>query len=343
MNLALDHWHIEPSGTCTLKCPRCTRAELPHYSINKNLSLEFFQKQLGYDVISKIKKITFCGNNGDPIYCKDLLDILQWIKSINPAIEFVIITNGSYKPVEWWEELSGIMTENDEIHWSIDGWDQQSNEQYRVNSDWVSIMTGIREFRKHNKVTYTTWATIAFVFNENHIADILQLANQFEFDLFQLTLSTKFGSKYPDSYGEYDVLEPLDKSLIPEGHRFDRRLSVISGKKRPGDDLKKKFSNRASLLYNSNEYPALCYIGNKGVFLNSLGEFYPCCWVANDYDHNKLWSSFGKENFNLHKNTFTDIMSNNFWDNEFKLFNGIECASKCTKPKLLDKHHTTEW
>ena len=81
------------------------------------------------------------------------------------------------------------------------------------------------------------------------------------------------------------------------------------------------------------------YSINKNLSL----EFYPCCWVANDYDHNKLWSSFGKENFNLHKNTFTDIMSNNFWDNEFKLFNGIECASKCTKPKLLDKHHTTEW
>ena len=29
MNIALDHWHIEVSSICTLKCPRCTRTEVP--------------------------------------------------------------------------------------------------------------------------------------------------------------------------------------------------------------------------------------------------------------------------------------------------------------------------
>ena len=88
-SLAWDHWHIELSSICALKCPRCPRAEVPESLLNQQLTLKFFQNQLGQDTISKIKKITFCGNDGDPIYCKDFTEICQWIKQINPQIQLV--------------------------------------------------------------------------------------------------------------------------------------------------------------------------------------------------------------------------------------------------------------
>ena len=45
--LSLIHWHIEPSSICTLKCPRCPRAEVPEGLLNRQLSLKFFQNQIG--------------------------------------------------------------------------------------------------------------------------------------------------------------------------------------------------------------------------------------------------------------------------------------------------------
>ena len=343
MNLAFDHWHIEPSSICTLKCPRCGRNETDEHTINKQLSLQFFKKQIGEDTIAKIKKISFCGNDGDPIYCNDFLSIIEWIKNINPTLEIVIITNGSHKPSHWWEKLSHLLSDIDEIHWSIDGWDQESNNIYRINSDWNSIINGIKTFRKNNKETYFIWATIAFKFNENHIDKISNIAKEYDFDHFQLTLSTKFHSKYPQDYISNDFLEPDNKFLIAKGHRFDRLSTSLSDKKRPGIQLKKIFEKRANILYNSDEYPALCYIGNKGVFLNSKGSFFPCCWVANNYHHNTKWLSLGDTSFNLHKNTFSDIIDNAFWQNDFLKFDNLECKSKCTKEKLLDTQHTTEW
>jgi len=201
----------------------------------------------------------------------------------------------------------------------------------------------LKHLEKNNKKTYFVWATIAFKFNEDHIDNILSIAESYEFDHFQLTLSTKFHSTYPQKYESNDILEPSNKYLIAKGHRFERLSHSLSIKERPGKHLKDIFEKRANILYNSSKYPALCYIGNKGVFLNSKGSFFPCCWVANNYSHNTKWLSLGDTSFNLHKNTFLDIIDNDFWKNNFLKFDSIECKSKCTKEKLLDIKHTTEW
>ena len=339
--LAWDHWHIEPSSICTLKCPRCPRAEVPESLLNRQLTLEFFQNQIGADIIRQIKKITFCGNDGDPIYCKDFLEICQWIKQVNPTIHLVLITNGSHKSMDWWEQLGKTFNANDEIHWSIDGWDQESNEKYRVNSNWLSIMNGINAFNQANTSTYKVWATIAFKFNEKNLAQQKISAMACGFDGYQLTKSTKFGSKYP-TYGSNDCLEP-SKEFIPLGHRFEREFSPITSKPRPGNNLKLLFLERAEKLKNT-DYAGICFIGNKGVYLNSLGNLYPCCWTANRYEHNNYWHTLAKDHFNLYNKTFADIQNDSYWTTEFLTkFDSWECANKCTPEKLNDVHHTIEW
>lgn len=331
-----DHWHIEPASICALRCPRCPRAEVPESLLNKQLSLDFFKNQVGVDIARQIKKITFCGNDGDPIYCKELVEIIIWFKTLNPTIQIVIITNGSYKPVHWWERLGKALNEYDEVHWSIDGWSQESNEQYRVQSNWISIVHGIEAFKKSNKSTYLVWAAIAFRFNQARLEHMKTQATTLGFDSFQLTKSTKFGSKYPSAYGTEDLLEPTDPALVASAHRFERVVTPLTSKTRPGAELKIEFLKRATQL---GSYSGICLIGSKGVFLNSRGEFYPCCWTANRYDHNTAWQ--GK--FNLNNNTFEEIINDPFWTNGFLEFNNLECQTKCTPERLLDTSHTSEW
>lgn len=341
--LAWDHWHIEPSSICTLKCPRCPRTEVPESLLNRQLTLKFFQDQLGADVVKGIRKITFCGNDGDPIYCKELIEICSWIKSCNPDIQLVIITNGSYKPPEWWELLGTVLDHHDEINWSIDGWDQLSNEQYRVNSDWGSIINGYKTFINHNNATYRVWASIGFKFNQDQIDRMKMLAGTLKFDLFQLTKSTKFGSHYPDVYGINDPLCPDRHDLVSSSHRFERVLFDLTERVRPGQQLKEIFFAKAQNLQNKKQYSGICLIGNKGVFLNSQGEFYPCCWTANRYQHNKDWHTLAQHRFNLNTCTFQDIIKDSFWSTDFLKFDSLECRTKCTPEKLADRDHTTEW
>lgn len=331
-----DHWHIEPSSICALRCPRCPRAEVPDSLLNRQLTLNFFQTQIGAQTIQHIRKITFCGNDGDPIYCKDFLDICRWIKSVNPSISLVIITNGSYKPTEWWIELASIVDHRDEIHWSLDGWDQDSNAQYRVNSNWHSIQQGIDGFFSHNTSAYRVWDCIAFRFNAHHIEAMRHRAKLQNFDCFQLTKSTKFGSKYPQAYGHNDPLEPTDCELVSSSYRYQRTVTELSNKTRPNMDLRVQFQHRVKTIA---PYSGICLIGNKGVFVNSQGEFYPCCWVANRYPHNQSWQA----KFDLKSKTFDQIIADNFWTTEFLQFDNLECKTKCTVERLNDPAHTTEW
>jgi MoaA/NifB/PqqE/SkfB family radical SAM enzyme len=338
-----DHWHIELSSICALKCPRCPRSEMPETLLNRQLTLEFFQEQITDKIICQIKKITFCGNDGDPIYCRELLEICSWIKRINPDLQLVLITNGSHKTNDFWQSLALTLNHHDEIHWSIDGWDHDSNNQYRINSHWSSIVDGIKTFIANNKVTYTVWASIAFAFNENQLVNMQNTAQNLGLDCFQLTKSTKFSSHYPEVYGTQDLLQPRQKNLIAQGHRFERESYALSKKPRPGKDLRQIYVKRSTQMQQQTQYSALCMIGNKGVFVNSQGEFYPCCWTANRYIHNQSWHELAANRFNLKTRSFLEIINDDFWNTEFLKFNSQECQTKCTRDRLTDPSHTIEW
>jgi MoaA/NifB/PqqE/SkfB family radical SAM enzyme len=311
--------------------------------LNRQLNLDFFQRQIGADRVRQIRKITLCGNDGDPIYCRELIEICQWFKTVNPELHLVIVTNGSYRPVSWWQQLGQVLDEHDEIHWSIDGWDQASNEQYRVRSDWDSIMSGISAFAQTNQSTYRVWAAIAFRFNQDRLDHMRDLAGDVGMDLFQITKSTKFGSHYPETYGHQDPLCPDRSDLISSGQRFERVLTGLTHRPRPSQILKDVFWARAQDLDRQKKHAGICLIGNKGVFLNSRGEFYPCCWTANRYPHNEQWHTLAKERFNLWHRTFESILQDDFWTSPFLQFDSQECRTKCTPEKLKDLEHTTEW
>ena len=165
--LALWHWHIEISSKCTLRCPRCARQEVPDGLKNTELDLAFFHKNFPPAFIEEhVRKITFCGDDGDPIYAHDLIPVIKYFKSC-ADVEIVIVTNGSHRSENWWRSLGHVLDHQDTVHFSIDGYDNASNNLYRVNSDWDSIMEGIDTIRANGSVQLT-WATIVFEFNQDH-------------------------------------------------------------------------------------------------------------------------------------------------------------------------------
>jgi len=337
--LALWHWHIELSSKCTLRCPRCAREEEPESLVNAELSLEFIQRNFTPEFIrAHVEKITFCGDDGDVIYAKDFVEIVKYIKSVKP-VELVIVTNGSYKKENWWKELGKVLTSIDHINFSIDGWDQASNEQYRVNSDWESIMLGLTTLREASDV-FITWATIVFAFNEHHIQRIIDLANEKKCDTFQLTKSTKFHSVYP-IYPVIDLLQPTSPDSISSTGRFNREFSNLSGRVRNSAAYKTNVLHAVQAIKDntSNEITPLCQVGNKGMYISSLGRLYPCCWVANRYKHNDEWSELSAD---LNKITIVDALNDEDWREELATFRWHECKTKCNSA-VATINYCTEW
>lgn len=331
-NWPLEHWHIELCSKCSLRCPRCSRQEVPAGLVNRDLSLEWFKQNFTGKLLTEVRKLTFCGDDGDPIYAKDLLKILAWFRENNDQVQFVIVTNGSYKTRSWWEQLKGILNEKDHVHFSLDGWDQDSNNIYRVNCDWTSIMLGVEVMK--DAEAFKTWAAIAFKFNEDKIDHMKQIATQMNFDIFQLTLSSKFGKNY-DAYPKDDPLQPSDK-FISSG-RFTRTSTPLTDKKWQ-DNCVDIFTKRFHATDRTTAIIPLCMIGNKGLYLNAEGKFYPCCWTGLRYEHNR-----GVFDYIKPKQTLGEVLDDPLWSTLFNDFSSVrECGEKCSASKW-NIEHATNW
>jgi MoaA/NifB/PqqE/SkfB family radical SAM enzyme len=323
--LATWHFHIEISSKCTLRCPRCARQEVPNGLVNTELNLEFFKRNFTPKfILNNVEKITFCGDDGDPIYAHDLIPVIRYIKSVKP-VEIVIVTNGSHKKTEWWQELGSVLTDTDTVHFSIDGWNDESNNLYSVNSDFTSILKGVASLRS-TSACRTVWAAIVFKFNEDHLLTIVSTAESHGFDAVQFTKSTKFGTIYP-GYGNNDPLEP-GKKFVSSSHRFERDVILLSSR-----GLNSQINEKNIKLYKSvneiNNVKPLCEIGNKGLYIDAQGRLFPCCWVANRYSHNSEWKDIANK-FDLNRRTLSDAVTDVVSD-------AVECCSKCFSERCSER------
>lgn len=344
MNWPVWHWHIENSSICSLRCPRCPRcprAEIPDSLVQTSLGVEFFKRNFDMDMLSDVWQISFCGDDGDPIYGKEFLETVEYPKSAKPKLSLRIVTNGSHRPEAWWQRLSSALNSYDEIHFSIDGWDQESNSLYRVNCDWDSIKSGAKIVRE-NSTVLMAWAAIVFDFNYSKMDYMSYLAEAAGFDRFQMTLSTKFGSVYPNYLTDgKDLLEPPSR-YIPKGHRFERntlhltqRTLSDNGKNKINDDI---WNN----VNKSNEIIPMCKIGNKGLYISSQGYFYPCCWMANRYNHLR-WQQFRNDAYDLNRRSIADVLNDPIWEDFYdNLSNHSECVNKCSAHNY-NKEYATSW
>ncbi len=339
------YWHLELSSKCTLKCLRCPRTLEPGKYKVTEMSLDFVRKILPPEKLFYVKKILLNGGQGDPVYCRDFIKIIKYFKETNPNVRLAITTNGSYKKKDWWEETAGVLQPNDTITFSVDGWDQKSNGQYRVGSDFESIIEGIRTLRRCNRKIYIVWSTIIFKFNQARLNDIRNLAAKMEVNAFNVVQSRLFGSvnaDYIDPELGYDPIEP-DKDFVEKSNtnrgcyiEFTKRSSYYSLK--PAIfQLMEKYRNTCE---NSYIMP-LCRIGERGLYVDAEGILYPCSWISHPFNiqvskkRNKsisweksLFVEY-KDLFDLNKHSLETILQSPLWKK-------LQCSWKDSKTAFVE-------
>lgn len=322
------HWHLELSSKCALKCPRCPRTERPgQYKITE-MNLEFIKKLFPPKRLLYVKKILMSGGQGDPIYCNDFIKIIKYFKETNQNIQLCITTNGSYKKKFWWQEVAQILNGNDIIIFSVDGWDQKSNEKYRVGSYFQSIIEGLKTLRQFNPQVFITWSTIIFKFNQHKIDYIKNLAENMGVNTFNVVRSSLFGSVYShyiDKNLGYDPLEP-DKAFIE--NITNRGFYVNFKKNHTVKTIKPlifQLIDKYKNTYKNKYIMPLCRIGERGLYVDAEGILYPCSWVSHPFNEKKslkrnksisweksLWVEH-KDQFDLKKYSLEEILKSSLW------------------------------
>ncbi|MHA1872621.1 MAG: radical SAM protein [Candidatus Heimdallarchaeaceae archaeon] len=338
--------HLELSTKCALQCPRCPRTEMEGMYKIGELSLDFIKNT--FDQISnEIKQIHICGGQGDPIYNNHFLEIIRYLKSLPSSPHLKIITNGSYKSEEWWTELASILTPIDYIVFSIDGWDNKSNNLYRVGSDFDSIIKGLKIMVASPAIV--RWSTIIFKFNENKIEDIIELARSLGVDRFDITKSTLFGSKfygYRDKELGYDPLEPSPENVSTYGGRWGKyTINFFETDIHEKYFVSKEKFNKRREKYLDKYVIPICKCSGL-LYIDVEGMLYPCSWVSHPFHIKRgtysrrrlLWKdnfwSKHKDEINLHKHTIEEVFNSkawnileSTWDVPEKCF--LECENKC--------------
>jgi MoaA/NifB/PqqE/SkfB family radical SAM enzyme len=224
--------------------------------------------------MAKIEHFLFCGSIGDPIYATEFLEIIEYIKR-NSQVRVRIVTNGSYKKTDWWLQLAQLLDYNDMITFSVDGWDHDSNNQYRINSNFDSILEGIRTVRKHS-ACQIRWSTIYFSFNQHSIDRIREVARSAGCDTFQTVKSSKFDGRYLT--GSVDTMKPADE-LVAETAVYETAV----------EQLKK--SAYIPIVPAVSPHPhawAKCLNYQKDMFVGIDGLVVPCPWFDNTYQPNRF-------------------------------------------------------
>lgn len=310
--------HVELSSKCVLKCPRCPRTELDLSTLNQEVTLLDFKSGFPVNTLASIKHFIFCGDIGDPIYATDFLNIVEYIKT-NSSSRIRIVTNGSYKKSEWWQQLGKLLDQDDRVTFSVDGWDNDSNGLYRVNSNFDSIVNGIKTLRESSSCTIM-WSTIYFNFNQQHIDHIRQLAKDLGCNHFQTVRSSKFDGRY--AIKGVDELRPINK-YVADNLVYNTTIEVINP------------NNFAPIDVPSPERPhawAKCLNYKKDLFIGVNGLLAPCPWFNSGYQNNQ----FVVDNFEKlsikHRSFFEILNDHNLWKQLVELFDTTPleiCQLKC--------------
>jgi MoaA/NifB/PqqE/SkfB family radical SAM enzyme len=194
--------HIEPTSRCTLSCPACPRTwfsdRLNRAFPKQDLDLDHLEHFLDCESGHQIKSFMLNGNHGDPIYYPDLLPLIARFRNTK---SFKISTNGSHQSSKFWHELSNQLTNKDTIFFSIDGL-EHNNHLYRKNSDWKSIIQGLKIMSQSS--ARVVWKTLIFAYNQNELDQIQDVAHSYGVE-FIAESTSRFG----------------DDALVPNAHLVD--------------------------------------------------------------------------------------------------------------------------
>jgi len=269
----LQGFHIEPTNMCTLKCPRCSRTEFieqfPKKWINKNLNLEHLKSFLDIDLKGKV--INLCGTYGDAIYYSRLFDMISYFKDRGAHI--LLATNGSYKSVEWWNELNQLLDYHDQVVFGIDGLPDTFT-QYRINADWSSISAGINVLRQGS--AKLIWQYIPFSFNEFDIDTAKMLSQELGFNEFLIRPSERWDID--------DPLKPIQNVALINQSKIHWKNNVLL------------------------EVDPVCKNLNNHHFISADGFYTPCCFVADHRWYYKTEFYKNQDLYDISKTTITEVL-----------------------------------
>jgi MoaA/NifB/PqqE/SkfB family radical SAM enzyme len=302
--------HLELTNKCQASCPMCARnmqgGVTNPFIDETEITYELFSQWFDHSFIKQLHKIILCGNLGDPIIAKDIIQIYTHCRDINAEINLCLNTNGSARDDDFWNALAKL---NVIVRFGIDGL-KDTHSLYRIGTSFDKVIKNATTFI--NSGGTAIWDMLVFEHNEHQVEECKKLSKELGFKEFVRKDTSRFRE---------DKLIVIDKN----GKQVNTLYPSLKSKKIY------KIANNVSSIIN-------CKVQKeKNLYISSHGIVVPCCWLGlNEFSHtsvsridylNKIEKFYSLQNYSLKQifdsGVFDKIKTT--WDNEPL----IECSKQC--------------
>ena len=292
----LEVCQIELTTECGAGCPQCPRNVYGGKTVDDlpicQLSLDDIKKIFPNELIRRLRLVFFCGTYGNPIWAKDVLPVIKWLREVNPKLEIGLNTNGSARTEKWWVEMADVLGDNGYVVFSIDG-DEETNHIYRRWTNYNKIIRNAKSFIKSGGEAI--WEFLVFKHNEHQVDDIEKFSKELGFKRFTSKKTGRFLTKDHTIVEKQEVLDKkgnveyyLEK---PDNPKY-RNVSLEKI-----DEIIKQESSFDGYL---DKVKIKCLVqSKKELYLSAEGLLVPCGWL---YD--RMYGEYVKDSKS----------SKQFWD-----------------------------
>ena len=203
---------------------------------------------------------------------RDSLEIMRYFKSLNPALDLELFSNGSVRSEAWWAELAAVVGR---ARFSVDGL-EDTNHLYRRGTHFPVIMRNLKAFIGAGGKA--EWDFIVFRHNEHQVDEARALAQSLGVYKFNVKKTGRFFSNTrievkdrqevhgPSGELEYYLEMPLNPKYLNSALKKEAQITAEFG------SLKDFFGKT----------PIDCKVAReKSIYVSAEGYVFPCCWTAN--------------------------------------------------------------
>jgi MoaA/NifB/PqqE/SkfB family radical SAM enzyme len=270
-----EEFELDLTGTCNLSCPLCSRnySHAQHMVFKNERPLSEIINQL--DTFPNLERGFVAGQVSEPTLYTDFLDYIRYLKNRNITLE--IFTNGSTRDIDFWSELSSILTEDDQVHFTICGSTQEIHEKYRIGSNLSKLLDNVKSFQSNKNNDFCQF--IKFEYNKDD-----------EVNVKQLPFSNHYTVDTEGVRNKNNKVKSVDKDIKPEITR-DRTIKWL-------------FNNQPTK--NTCGYEIQCKsIEDKKIYITQEGKV-SACYIHYEYNP--------EHTFNTDSFDYSSILSFDFQD-----------------------------
>jgi len=166
--------NFEITSKCGAKCPFCSRGQKIRSFGNQDISLADL-KHLPRKLLQQLRRASFSGNFGDFSCNNEFVDIVAYLRDLNPDIVMDGETNGSAQSSDWWRRL-GTLFGNGNLIFALDGL-KDTHPLHRRGTQFKRIIKNLEAFASGGGRAY--WKFIVFAHNEHQIAEAESMAQKY--------------------------------------------------------------------------------------------------------------------------------------------------------------------